>query len=136
MATNPKAVSSGTAGEKAIALVRKIIDRSRQGRLNWQRVPSGLRATIAGKLDLFFSTLDVNPIEVLVSSMPTRAWSVFLVRDEAGKEILKVIPQSNPFLSMLSGPEPLIREVDTLFNLVSETATNELDKAINLLDQI
>ena len=132
MATNPRGVSTGAPDEKAQKLVRKIIARTTEGKINWQKLPGGLRASVAGKMEFFFSRTENLPG---FASMGAREWSVFLVRDEAGKEILKVTPLMNVY-SILAGADPLIQEVDTLFGIANGKASSELDKAMRVLDQL
>lgn len=127
MATNSKGVFFSAADEKAQELVRKIIVKTMEGKISWQKLPTGLRASVAGKMELFFSRA--------AEGVGTREWSVFLVRDEAGREILKVTPQVSIF-AILAGGDPLLQQVDALFTLASGKASSELDRAMRVLDQL
>lgn len=136
------------APDRKIALVKKITEKTREGRIVWQKAANGFAAYIPGKLKLVF-------IEAPFSLLSTPRWVVFVVRDDADNEILKVenstttLPGSktaaetgegktNRLLAgLLALSDPVANAVTDLHNLVlSQQTKGGIERAIDLLDTI
>jgi hypothetical protein len=136
------------APDRKIALVKKITEKTREGKIAWQKATNGFAAYIPGKLKLVF-------IEAPFSILSTPRWVVFVVRDDADNEILKVdnsttalpAPKStearedktNALLAGLIalGGDPVVNAVTDLHNLIlSQQTKGGIERAIDLLDTI
>lgn len=149
--------------DKKVALVRKIIQKTREGKIVWQKTGNGAAAYVPGALRMNF-------VETPWASLFTTRWVIFAVRDEVGSELLKVENQSSavpgldvqtfpstppppptlalpstlpppPTLALpvpwLLATDPLVSAVTELHNLVrSEEGKGGVDRAIDLLDKI
>jgi hypothetical protein len=137
------------APDKKVALVKKITEKTREGKIVWQKAANGFAAYIPGKLKLVF-------IEAPFSLISTPRWVVFVVRDDADNEILKVdnnttaLPASKSTagvrddktsallagLMALSG-DPVVTAVTDLHNLIlGQRTKGGIERAIDLLDTI
>jgi len=145
---------------KKIDLVKKIAEKTRQGKIVWQKTVNGVAAYVPGALRMNFVEA---PWPSLLSGT-NRRWVIFAVRDEAGNELLKVENQSSAPTGLLSGllgssatpppppPEPSVGTMLSNLALLSDPLTNvvaelynivenqqgktELDKAIDFLDKL
>ena len=135
----------GTFGDRNVALVNKIAARTREGKIAWLKTANGLGAYISGKLRMNF-------VEAPLAALFASRWVLFVVRDEAGTEVLKVennatampVPNSSlepekyVYLSaLLSAGDPLVSAVTELHNLIlSQIPKAAVERAIDLLDTI
>jgi hypothetical protein len=140
---------------KKILLVKKITEKTREGKINWQKTPNGFAAYVPGILKIIF----VDAPAITIFTNVTR-WVIFVVRDEVGTELLKVenqtsaIPRSTSseglgeglglippihqpsLLTMLAG-DPLTNAVTELYNIVvTQVGTGGVDKAIDQLEKL
>ena len=129
--------------------MRKITDKTREGRIVWQKGTNGFAASLPGKLKLVF-------IEAPYSLISPTRWVVFVVRDDADNEILKVqnnttaLPGAKPTVEvgegktavllaglMALGDDPVVNAVTDLHNLIlSQQTKGGIERAIDLLDTI
>lgn len=76
-------------------------------------------------------------LPVFASSLH-RKWSVFLVKGVDGNEILKLVPTTRrgAFGRLEGISEPILKAVDDLYDLVERTAEGDIERAINVIDQV
>jgi hypothetical protein len=126
--------------DKKVELVKKIAEKTKQGKIIWQRTGQGAAADLQGKLKMNFVE---SPSHSLWATQPR--WVIFAVRDVAGNEILKVenrtsaVPgtqQPSPIELMLILGDPLVNVVTELHNLVGTKAKGDVEKAIDVLDTL
>jgi hypothetical protein len=132
----------GTLGQDSkLKLVKKITEKTAAKKIVGQNTTNGAMANLPGKLSMNF-------VETTTSSaLFGPRWVIFIVRDEAGKEILKV--ENNQFsvvpgggeqpsnLLLLLGGDPVLSAVNELYNLVQiDKVKGGIDRAIELLDSI
>jgi hypothetical protein len=139
--------------DRKVELVRKITQKTREGKILCQRTNNGAAALVPGALRMNF--VDAPWAGLLF----TTRWVIFAVRDELGNELLKVenqsgaLPSSEPpvpsnplllppppqpatSLSSILG-DPLLNAVTELHNLVrAQEGKGAVDRAIDLLDKI
>jgi hypothetical protein len=131
--------------DKKVRLVKMITEKTNEGKIAWQKGPSGPAAYVPGRLKMSFVE---QPWPNLLSS--TR-WVLFVIRDDGGSEILKAENKSpglpappplqpetlgNVWLSLLAS-DPLTDAVTELHNQVlKQTAKGGIDRAIDLLNDI
>jgi hypothetical protein len=133
----------GTLGQDSkLKLVKKITEKTAAKKIVWQKTANGAMANLPGKLSMNFVEATSG------SALFGPRWVIFIVRDEAGKEILKVEnnqytavpgageqPLSN--LLVLIGGDPVLGAVNELYNLVQiDKVKGGIDRAIELLDSI
>ncbi len=123
--------------DNKVKLVKKITEKTVAKKILWHKTTNGIAANIPGKLSMNF-------VESTGSALFGPRWVIFIVRDEAGKEILKVENQSVPGvgeqpsnLLLLVGGDPVVNAVNELYNLVQiDKVKGRIDRAIELLDNI
>jgi hypothetical protein len=121
---------------RKVELVKKIIDKTRQRKIIWQRDPNGIGAFLPGKLK-------INFVEAPRIPLMNPRWVVFVVRDNAGAEVLKVdnpstaVPNPNLLQTLLMAQEPLVSAVQELYDFIGgQTEKGSVEKAIDLLDTL
>jgi hypothetical protein len=110
-----------------IELVVKTTLKTRLKRISWQKSGTGVTASIPGGLQFSF----------VFSSNPFRAktaWQLFTVRRASGEELLKV--ENMGHFQDPGNPTQLQSAVSGLFAAVQESASDDLDNAINMIDKI
>jgi len=117
-------------GFREVALIRKILERTKQGKVKWQRQPSAISAATANGLQFYFVlTAPFAPLG--------QDWVTFTVRDQ-NAEIATV--QKNPLpipIPTVSFPtDPVVSAANELFQAVSGAAEDNVDRAIRKLDNI
>ena len=125
------------SSDKSVELIKKITDRTRQGKIVWQKTGNGLAAHVPGKLHMSF-------IEAPFSILSSPRWVLFVVREESGNQVLKVenkdsgVPTGSiPLAALLVGGDPLVRAVTELHNLILNRVTKGVvERAIDALDSI
>ena len=68
--------------------MKKIADKTREGKIVWQKTANGAVAHVPGALRMNF-------VEAPSSGLFMNRWVIFAVRDEVGSELLKVENQSS-----------------------------------------
>jgi hypothetical protein len=117
---------------KQVELVEKISEKTRQGKIAWNKSKTGMSAVVSGKMLVSFV---VSPSFL---GLGGHAWAVFTVRGEKGNEILKV-ENVTDLAAVLSGKRTvrsLEKAVNMLFNLVQESAKGDIDRAIDLVSRV
>jgi hypothetical protein len=114
-----------------LELVRKILEKSKEGKLNWKKSTDGTVFTSVGqRLAISFSHSKTNPLA---------GWSTFLVKD-AQQVILSVSNvNENALLALVTGStrSPLELAVQNLYTAVnSALEAGMVQSAIKLLDEI
>jgi hypothetical protein len=115
---------------REVALIHKILERTRQGKLKWQRQQNIISATTANGLQFYF-VLNV-PFASLGQS-----WVTFTVKDQ-NAEIAKVQNNVYPFAipTIVVAQADAVHAAEELFQAVSGVADNNLERVIKKLDNI
>jgi hypothetical protein len=115
--------------QREAQLVAKIVQKTAQGKMLWQRQPSAFTAVTPNSMQFDF-----------IVSAPfggaQQGWVSFVIRD-AGREVLK-IQRSGLHLTLPgsgTATPQLIGLVDHLFILVSRKAEDDLGEVLRKLDQ-
>jgi hypothetical protein len=119
--------------DKAEELVRKIIAKTREGRIKWDIGATIAKASAAGLH--FYFLRQGSPVPILVPQAGN-PWRHFIVKDEVGKDLLKVESQGNVVAILAGLRSPVQAAVDELFAELTRTEQGKLDKAIRKLDDI
>jgi hypothetical protein len=129
----------GCDDPKEIELVEKIAEKTRMGKIAWKRMPSSLVATAPGMhMSFVRSFLAPDTFDPLSG----RAWwEIFSIRSQQGEEILKVEQPSNlPYFGVPTPSQPprskLLEAVDALYSVASSRAQGDIDKALNVIDNL
>lgn len=131
MSTGPKPLAPlPIVGDpKQVELVRKIKEKTEQGRIVWER----------GKTSVFALAKRQMLLHFVVSPMGA-GWALFTVRDANTKtDIMKVESAGDvsSFLAALTGVStPLVEAVNDLYRVVQGKAKGEIDHAIDLIEGI
>ena len=127
---------TGTAGElpyhpKHIALVTKITEKTRAGKILWNHTESSVTASVPGELELSFIRG-----QSIVS--PSRGWAIFTLRDKRGNEILRVLGRATlGGLVQATRGTSLEREaVDELYQAIHQQAEDQIQQVIEAIDRI
>ena len=131
MGTQPSELPPQFSDPKHVELVKKIAGKTRGQKILWNKTPTGMSASVPGKLELGF----VRELSLIGGSQ----WKLFTIRGEHGNEILKIHKRptsmeevQNVFLAC----EPLTNAISELYQTVEETAKGEVDKVIDVIDNI
>jgi hypothetical protein len=124
----------GYEDPKGIDLVEKIAEKTRQGKIVWEKTTSSVVATAPG-MQLSF----VRSFSPLAGEFG--GWEIFSVRSQQGTEILKVEQTSGlPYFGVpASAPPPprnqLSEAVDSLYSTASSRGPGDIDKALQVIRQ-
>jgi len=121
-----------TDDPKQVQLVQKISEKTRQGKISWNKSKTGVSASVSGKMLVSFV------LSPWFLGLGAYGWAVFTIRSEKGNEILKV-DNVVGLAGLLAGKAtnaPLLRAVNELFNLLQESAEEDIDRAIDLVSRI
>jgi hypothetical protein len=136
-------LSRGVSPDSNVVLVKKISEKTRQGKITWHKARNGLTAYVPGKLRITF-------VETPFAALFTPRWVVFMVRDEAENEVLKVENQiiggaaaepdsesAAAVFSLLLVQDPLVNAARELHAWIHSRVTKgRVERAIELLDGI
>jgi|SRR5277367_6178913 len=120
-----------TLRAKDLELVQKIAEKTKEGKLYWDRSATGYSASIRDSMTLIFS----RP-----TSAPSDSWYLFTVRTKEG-DVLKIENKggANQVMAILAGvapADPVVQAVDQLFALVRKVGEGSVERAIRTLDAI
>jgi hypothetical protein len=131
MSTKPSSPPTGFLSGKGTdaALVQKVIEKSKEGKLLWKRSGNTYEASTGD------GSLSVT-LEALPNALLGNLWSQFTVKNNY-EEILRLQAQPNALLA-LSGlrPNPASELVDRLVEFLEDTRQSEVTKAISVLDNL
>jgi hypothetical protein len=132
-------ISSGYDDPKEIELVEKIAEKTRMGKIVWERTPSSLVATAPGMQISFVrssSALD----SALQSLGLGSSWDIFSIRNRQGAEIMKVDQPSLPTFGLPASTSParskLLEAVDALYSTANSRGQGDIDKALNVIKNL
>lgn len=121
---------------RKVALVKLLIEKTRQAKIRWAKQRSAITASLPG--------FEVNFV-TQPSLLGSESWQLFTVRDTRGNELLRTTPSYLPFL-LPSSPvqttpvptgEPTVEQVvDELFATVNRSAGDDLDRAISTIKNL
>jgi hypothetical protein len=104
---------------KEIELVDKIAEKTRMGKIVWERGPSSPVAATAPGMQLSFVRTSPGIESVLFSLGLGGLWEIFSIRSQQGAEIMKLEQSSGGVLFGSPGPMPsrnkLLEAVDALY---------------------
>ena len=108
-------------------LIQSVIEKTRQGKIPWVRQASALTAIVPGGFQINFV---LAPITILT---PFSTWQLLTIRDRMSSELVRVINSAVP--SALAGlpKSTLVEAADQLFTLLTRSADDDLDRAINTI---
>jgi hypothetical protein len=127
MGADPEEFVPRPYGQKEIELVRKIAEKTKLGKIAWNRTRNGMRAPVRG-MEVVFVRAAPFP--------PNRGWALFLVKGKDGNEILKISASDYIFGALMGKSNALMGEIDKLYAVVEDTAKGDIEKAINEIDQV
>lgn len=121
---------------KEIELVEKIAEKTRMGKIVWEGTPSSLVATAPGMQMSF-----VRSSSVLGDILGGGGWEMFSIRSQQGAEIMKVEQASSGVLfgNASATPPPrskLLEAVDALYTVANSRGRGNIDKALNVIDNL
>jgi hypothetical protein len=123
---------------KEIALVESIIEKTKSGRIAWERTSSSsLVANVPGMQINFVR----SPSVLLGRLLGGSGWEMFTIRSQQGAELVKV-QQPSIFMygtSPKAPPPPrskLLQAVDTLYSIADTKGEGDIDKAINVIKNL
>ena len=140
MGTQPNELPPQFYDPKHVELVKKIAEKTRRQKILWNKTSTGMNAYVTGKLEIGF----VRELSLIGGS----EWKLFTIRGTQGNEILKihnkrmltlgqlvsgrVADMQNPFLA----GDPLTNAISELYQIVEETSKGEVEKVIDVIDNI
>jgi hypothetical protein len=122
---------------KEIELVEKIAEKTRMGKIVWERTPSSLIATAPGMQISFVRSSPWGALDSMVGGW----WEIFSIRSKQGAEIMKVEqPSSIAYFGVpTSTPPPrskLLEAVDALYSTANSRGQGDIDKALNVIKNL
>lgn len=128
------AISALAPDPKQLELVRRIIDRTREGKISWQKSSTDITANVANELFMTF---------VHSWTLPTfTIWKRFTVRDGDGHDFLTIDNTSEleAVTAALRGEaeklDPVRKAVNELYFLAEKKGNGDIDKAISVLERV
>lgn len=130
---------------KEIELVQNITEKTRSGRIVWQRSsPSSLVATVPGMQISFVRSGSFSPFSTLLGGP---GWEVFSIRNLQGNEIVKlqqpstiifsVAPASGSAFPPVPPPRTKLQQaVDELYSVADTKGEGDIDKAIKVVKNL
>jgi hypothetical protein len=124
---------------KEIELVEKIAEKTRLGKIVWERTRSSLVATAPGmQISFVRSSVPIEGMHGL--DIVTGGWEIFSVRSQQGAEIVKVEQPSLPVFGLpASTPPPrskLLEAVDALYSTANSRGQGDIDKALDVIKNL
>jgi hypothetical protein len=115
---------------REIELIRSILEKTREGKITWNKQGNALTAVVPSRLQANF-VLSPSSITGSVS------WDLFTVRDKDGNELIRVSNLAG-FISVLAGQgtSPLVDAANELFRAVFGAVGDDLDRAINAIKKL
>jgi hypothetical protein len=122
---------------KEIELVEKIAEKTRMGKLVWERTPSSLVAAAPGMQMSFVRSSPWGALEAIAGGW----WEIFSIRSQQGAEIVKVEQPPSLAYFGLSESTPLQRSklldsVDALYLVANSRGQGDIDKALNVINSL
>jgi hypothetical protein len=133
---------AGYDDPKEVALVENITEKTKSGKIVWEKTPSSLIATVPG-MQISFVRAAPSAWSSLMGS--TGSWDMFSIRSQNGAEIMKV---EQPPTTWLIAPPPgtaestppprgkLAQAVDALYEIADTRGSCDIDKAINVIKNL
>jgi hypothetical protein len=130
----------GYEDPKEIELVEKIAEKTRMGKIVWERTPCSLVASAPG-MQMSFVRPSSGLESALLSLGVGGGWEIFSIRSQQGAEIMKVEQPSNIayFGVPTSTPPPrskLLEAVDALYSTANSRGQGDIDKALNVIKNL
>ena len=130
----------GYDNPKEVELVQTIIEKTRAGKITWERTPSSLVANVPG-MQLSFVRASSQYSQLASILGVGSEWDIFSIRSHHGGEIMKV---EQPAPSLLLGTPPsappprskLVQAVDELYSVANVKGQGDVDKAINVIKNL
>jgi hypothetical protein len=125
---------------KEIELVEKIAEKTRMGKIVWERTSSSLVATAPGMRMSFVRSS--SGIEMALQSLGIgSSWEMFSIRSQQGVEIMKVEqPSSMAYFGVPTLTPPprgkLLEAVDALYSTANSKGQGDIDKALNVIKNL
>jgi hypothetical protein len=123
---------------KEVELVEKIAEKTRTGKIVWERTPSSLVATAPGMQMSFVRSSVANSFARLI--VGGGEWEIFSIRSQQGAEILKVEQSPTDIIAnpISSAPErsKLLEAVDALYSVAASRGQGDIDKALNVINNL
>jgi hypothetical protein len=133
---------------KQIQPVKALAEKTRSNRLIWEKQPSAITAAIPPHLVMNF-VIAPYVIGPLMPGLRPK-WKLFTVRNQAGQKLVDVEnpdlnltglfnPARQPSSGSVPTPTPsdaLKSAVDDLYWVVSEQAEGDLEKALNVINNL
>jgi hypothetical protein len=123
---------------KEIELVEEIAEKTRMGKIVWERTPPFLVATAPG-MRLSFARSSTGLESALFSLGLGGWWEIFSIRGQQGAEIMKVEEPSSGVLLGSPTPTPrskLLKAVDALYTEAASREHGDIDKALNVIKNL
>ena len=132
--------SLGQDDRKQIELVEKIAEKTRMGKIVWERGPSSLVASAPG-MQLSFVRVSAGIETALFNLGLGGWWEMFSIRSQQGAEIMKVEQSSSGVLfePPTLAPSPrskLLESVDSLYLVAASRGQADIDKALNVIKSL
>lgn len=131
MASQASGVGPASNIEKQIELVRKLTEKTRQGRIRWDRTPNGLSTLLTRR------TIELEASFIRPAPFPPsgRNWAYFSIKDDEGTVILQVQNAPGALLPLLLARDPVRDAVKELYEAVEAVARSKIEKAIDLVGE-
>jgi hypothetical protein len=118
--------------EKQVALIEKITEKTRQGRIAWRVTGTGISCSIDNRMEISFVRVP--------SALPDGSrWALLTVREAAGTEILRVEGSRSRFgLDPAPGTAKaaITAAADLLYQEIVAAKGSHIDKAIEIIDSV
>ncbi len=139
----PGAVPGQNYDPKSLALVDKLIEKTKEGKIRWAKAKSKDNEDAAGFAAVLYShgTQEMTMQIAFGASgmLTTPTWLSFNVTTKNDGVILNVQNTSVPiFIAKLAGikPDALREKIDQLFNLVAQRGEGSFERALKQLDNL
>ncbi len=131
-----KGAAVDSSKPRHVELVKKLTEKTHAKKVSWKASDTRLSATVSGKLEIGFVRSNYPAIARLLWKSE---WALFTIRDTKGNQILRIDNTAfPPPMEPLTSPVQFsVRDaVNDLYTAIEQSLSEEIDKAIEVIDRI
>lgn len=133
MSTNPEPISQYEA--KNVELIKKITQKTVEGKIQWVRRESSVFASLAGGLSAEFVVPASTVTLAFLRGFSPEYWLRFQIKDEVDNSLV-AIQNEGVLVNALGGGSSAVAAAQALFGAILSRETAKLKDAIDVVDKM